>query len=159
MVQQLMLIFFGSYLMDDNRGGSIPAHCARCDNVVLLQAYKWRKVYHVLFVPILPTTAKRELVCPVCSDAIRVDKGVFRDATQLIDDTTAFFNHNMSAEEYANRVDAVWQSVNPGGTTPQESRLIRFRDSVTKERADRLEPKREEYQNDREGDYSNRGFQ
>lgn len=79
----LQFIIFGLKTREKDYGGAYPGHCARCDNEAYMHAFKWRRWFHVFWIPLVPWFANRALVCPICGQTLELDRAGFKRARGL----------------------------------------------------------------------------
>ncbi|MBP1987221.1 zinc-ribbon domain-containing protein [Halolamina salifodinae] len=95
------MIIFGRKVRDKDYGEAYPIHCPNCDNDVYYHAFKWRSWFHIFWIPLIPWTANREVVCPICNAGFEVSKSAFKEAKELVDPTESYRRGNLSDKEYA----------------------------------------------------------
>lgn len=95
------MIIFGRKVLDKDYGAAYPVRCPNCDNSVYMHAFKWRFWAHIFWIPLIPWTANRELVCPVCNVGTEIPKSTFKQARKLVEPTKRYRSGEISKREYA----------------------------------------------------------
>ena len=117
-----MLIIFGMRNRVHQHGPCVAATCPRCHNEVVLAYVIVTRWFTLFFVPVLPTTKRRLLICPICSWNREVPKQSEHLALEMVGITASWKAHGLDDAEYARRVDAFWsfmtQSATPAPQVP-----------------------------------------
>lgn len=86
----LLFIIFGNKLRSKEYGEAYLGYCPHCDNDVWWHAVKFRKWFHIYWIPLIPHSADRVLVCPICGSEAGLTKEQFATATELADRVAAY---------------------------------------------------------------------
>jgi len=105
------MIIFGRKVLDKDYGPAYPVRCPNCDNGVYMHAFKWRFWAHIFWIPLIPWTANRELVCPICSVGSDVSKPAFKHAKGLVEPTQRYRSGELSKKEYASELESFEREV------------------------------------------------
>ena len=62
-----MLLIFGMRSRSHQHGPCVAASCPRCHNEVVLIYLVVTRWFTLFFIPVIPTSKRRLLVCPICS--------------------------------------------------------------------------------------------
>lgn len=79
----LAFIIFGRKVREKDYGPAYPGYCHRCDNDAYMHAFKWRSWGHLFWIPLLPWSSHKLLICPICSQQIELDRSAFKRAKEL----------------------------------------------------------------------------
>ena len=105
-----MLIFGYGPRRPRDLGPVAPARCPACGNQVefhLLQERSWVSLF---FVPVIPTSARHLLVCPVCQHAVGLDAHQGRLAHGLASARADHLAGRLDDDAYRAQVDAFWRA-------------------------------------------------
>lgn len=105
------MIIFGRKILDKDYGPVYPVRCPNCDNSTYFHALKWRFWAHIFWIPLIPWTANRELVCPICSVGTEVSKPAFKQVKKLVEPTQQYRSGNLTKREYAREMQAFEREV------------------------------------------------
>ena len=102
------IIIFGMRRRAKQHGGCVAASCPRCHNEVVLSYVMITTFFALFFIPIIPLSRKRLLVCPICSWQRDIPKASEHLALEMIDITQQWKSKQLGDAEYGRRVDAFW---------------------------------------------------
>ncbi|MFN8041065.1 MAG: DUF2510 domain-containing protein [Acidimicrobiales bacterium] len=120
-----MLIFGYGPRRPRDLGPVAPARCPACGNQVEFHLLQQRSWVSLFFVPVIPTSARHLLVCPVCQHAVGLDAHQGRLARGLASARTDHLAGRLDDAGYRAQVDAFWRAAgatheddHPSGPTP-----------------------------------------
>jgi ribosomal protein L40E len=102
----LQFIIFGFKTRTKEHGPSYPLHCPNCDNDEVYHAFKQRRWFHIFWIPLIPWTADRALVCPTCGVSLELTKSEFESAKELANKARLHSEGELSADQYWREVRA-----------------------------------------------------
>jgi hypothetical protein len=116
-----MLLIFGMRNRVGRHGPCVAASCPRCHNEVVLGYLVVTRWFTLFFIPLIPLSRRRLLVCPICTWQREVSKASEHLAIEMIDITSQWKANRLGDAEYAKRVEAFWSFVSPdASTTPSD---------------------------------------
>ena len=89
-----------------------PASCPECGYAVFYTAIKTRSFIHIFWLPLIPLPATYVLYCPECSHNLEILRREFKGAKALDSDYVAFRRGDISASEYADKLDRWHDNIN-----------------------------------------------
>lgn len=104
MLAYQLFIIFGRKVREKDYGPSYPLNCPHCDNEVYYHAYKWRSWFHIFWIPLIPWTSHKELVCPICQAGFELERSAFKAAEELVDDTQQYRERQLSEQQFARSI-------------------------------------------------------
>jgi hypothetical protein len=116
-----MLLIFGMRNRVHQHGPCVAATCPRCHNEVVLTYLIVTRWFTLFFIPIIPTTKRRMLMCPICSWSRDVAKQSEPLAHEMVAITASWKSHQLDDAEYAKRVDAFWSFAGQNASPSTES--------------------------------------
>jgi hypothetical protein len=102
------IIIFGLRRRAHQHGGCVAASCPRCHNEVVLVYLVVTRYFALFFIPIIPISKKRMLMCPICSWQREIPKASEHLALEMIGITEQWKNKQLGDAEYGRRVEAFW---------------------------------------------------
>lgn len=103
-----MFFLFGwNHQTKKDYGPTLPIKCPNCNNDVFWHLVHSRDWLTVFFVPVIPYKSKHSLLCEVCSQGIELNDTQISKAKKLNQTTLAFFNKEITKEEYMKAVKHV----------------------------------------------------
>jgi hypothetical protein len=102
------IIIFGMRRRSHQHGPCVAASCPRCHNEVVLIYLVVTRWFSLFFIPVIPISRKRMLMCPICSWQREVPKASEHVALEMIDITSQWKAHQLGDAEYGKRVEAFW---------------------------------------------------
>jgi len=102
------IIIFGVRRRAKQHGGCVAASCPRCHNEVVLGYVIVTTFFSLFFIPIIPLSRKRLLVCPICGWQRDIPKASEHLALEMIGITQQWKSKQLGDAEYGHRVDAFW---------------------------------------------------
>lgn len=113
----LGFIIFGTKWRTKEHGPTYPIHCPNCTNDVTFHLVKDRRWLHMFWIPLIPLSAEKSLVCPTCGAAIGLDKQDYKSAKELSKQANLYSEDEISETEFAAAVqdfDAAASFLNEG---------------------------------------------
>lgn len=104
-IATMLFIIFGFKNRDKEYGPAYPAYCGNCDNFEYLHVYKWRTWFHIFWIPLVPLTATRTLVCPICQVYMELERPAFKAAIELADTAQDLMDGKATEEEFYTEID------------------------------------------------------
>jgi zinc-ribbon family len=117
-----MLLIFGMRNRSHQHGPCVAASCPRCHNEVVLVYLVVTRWFTLFFIPVIPTSKRRMLMCPICSWNREVPKESEHLALEMIGITEQWKASHLGDSEYGQRVEAFWSFVSPDATAAPPSR-------------------------------------
>jgi hypothetical protein len=114
-----MLLIFGMRSRSHQHGPCVAASCPRCHNEVVLIYLVVTRWFTLFFIPVIPTSKRRLLVCPICSWNREVPRTSEHVALEMIDITEQWKTKQLGDAEYGQRVEAFWSFLSPDAGTAQ----------------------------------------
>jgi hypothetical protein len=108
-----MLLIFGMRSRSHQHGPCVAASCPRCHNEVVLVYLVVTRWFTLFFIPVIPTSKRRLLVCPICNWNREVPKASEHLALEMIGITEQWKAKQLGDTEYGQRVDAFWSFLSP----------------------------------------------
>jgi hypothetical protein len=68
------MVIFGVKTRSKSHGPAYPTICSQCGNETHYFFVKWRRWYHILFIPVFPWGANYQLDCPHCDRTLALDE-------------------------------------------------------------------------------------
>jgi hypothetical protein len=102
------IIIFGMRRRAKQHGGCVAASCPRCHNEVVLVYLVVTRYFSLFFIPVIPISKKRMLMCPICSWQRDIPKASEHLALEMIGITEQWKSKQLGDAEYGRRVDAFW---------------------------------------------------
>jgi zinc-ribbon family len=102
------IIIFGMRRRAKQHGGCVAASCPRCHNEVVLVYLVVTRYFSLFFIPVIPISKKRMLMCPICSWQREIPKSSEHLALEMIGITQQWQGKQLADAEYGRRVDAFW---------------------------------------------------
>jgi hypothetical protein len=118
------IIIFGMRRRAKQHGGCVAASCPRCHNEVVLVYLVVTRYFSLFFIPVIPISKKRMLMCPICSWQREIPKSSEHLALEMIGITEQWKAKQLGDQEYGQRVDAFWSFLStdapahPGADAP-----------------------------------------
>lgn len=106
-----MLIFGYGPRRPRDLGPVAPARCPACGNQVEFHLLQQRSWVSLFFVPVIPTSARHLLVCPICQHAVGLDTHQGRLAHGLASARADHLAGRLDDDAYRAQVDAFWRAV------------------------------------------------
>jgi zinc-ribbon family len=115
-----MLLIFGMRSRSHQHGACVAASCPRCHNEVVLIYLVVTRWFTLFFIPVIPTSKRRMLMCPICQWNREVPKASEHLAVEMIGITEQWKTKQLGDAEYGQRVEAFWSFISPeaGKTQP-----------------------------------------
>ncbi len=88
-------------------GPTCALSCPNCSNDKFWHLLSLTRWFTLFFIPVIPYSFKNYLVCPVCSEALELNRAQTERAKRLNGTTTSFLNDEMTEEQYLSALDAV----------------------------------------------------
>ncbi len=114
-----MLIFGFGPRRPRDLGPVAPAGCPACGNQVEFHLLQQRSWVSLFFVPVIPTSTRHLLVCPVCQHAVGLDAHQGRLAHGLSSARADHLAGRLDDDAYRAQVDAFWRAA--GATRPGDA--------------------------------------
>ena len=102
------IIIFGMRRRAKQHGGCVAASCPRCHNEVVLGYVIVTAYFSLFFIPVIPLSRKRMLMCPICGWQREIPKSSEHLALEMIGITQQWQGKQLSDAEYGRRVEAFW---------------------------------------------------
>lgn len=112
----LNFVIFGLKRRVKEYGAAYPAYCPHCDNEVVYQLVKTRRWFHIYWIPLIPFTANRMLMCPICQVIVDLSISQFRTAKDLVGATEAYLDGRMSEAAYDRELTEFERQIHPDDT-------------------------------------------
>jgi hypothetical protein len=116
-----MLLIFGMRSRSHQHGPCVAASCPRCHNEVVLVYLVVTRWFTLFFIPVIPTSKRRLLVCPICNWNREVPKASEHVALEMIGITEQWKTKQLGDAEYGQRVEAFWSFMSPNADTAPPS--------------------------------------
>jgi len=114
-----MLLIFGMRSRSHQHGPCVAATCPRCHNEVVLIYLVVTRWFTLFFIPVIPTSRRRMLLCPICNWNREVPKASEHVAVEMIGITEQWKAGQLGDAEYDQRVKAFWSFLTPDAATTQ----------------------------------------
>jgi zinc-ribbon family len=108
-----MLLIFGMRSRSHQHGPCVAASCPRCHNEVVLIYLVVTRWFTLFFIPVIPTSKRRMLMCPICHWNREVPKSSEHLAVEMIGITEQWKTKQLGDTEYGQRVEAFWTFLSP----------------------------------------------
>jgi hypothetical protein len=102
------IIIFGLRRRAHQHGPCVAASCPRCHNEVVLAYVIVTRWFSLFFIPVIPISRKRMLICPICGWQREIPKASEHLALEMIGITQQWQGKQLGDAEYGRRVDAFW---------------------------------------------------
>jgi hypothetical protein len=96
-----------------DHGPVVACTCPHCHNVVSLSLLHVTTWFTLFFIPVIPYSSKRFLVCSICRFARPVTKGNGPALEEMASITQSWRGGTLSDDDYAQRIDAFWAHMQP----------------------------------------------
>lgn len=107
------IIIFGMRSRSKQHGPCVAASCPRCHNEVVLVYLVVTRWFALFFIPVIPTSKRRLLLCPICNWNREVPQASEHLALEMIGITEQWKTKQLGDTEYGQRVDAFWSFLSP----------------------------------------------
>jgi hypothetical protein len=114
-----MLLIFGMRSRSHQHGPCVAATCPRCHNEVVLIYLVVTRWFTLFFIPVIPTSRRRMLLCPICNWNREVPKASEHVAVEMIGITEQWKAGQLGDAEYDQRVKAFWSFLTPDAARTQ----------------------------------------
>ena len=94
-------------------------HCNHCNNDRPWTLHIRRTWFTLFFIPIIPYSTQRFMICPICKNGVLLNQQQFNDLKAMAECNTDFNKNKITQEEYSNRMSQL-ASVNSNANSSDE---------------------------------------
>src|SRR6185436_3496073 len=85
-----MIVFGWGGAKPKDKGGVAPVQCPHCNNRVLLRYVHATSWFSLFWIPLIPYNPQHMLLCPICTQGIKVTKAQLAAVETMIQSTSAW---------------------------------------------------------------------
>ena len=117
----LLMVIYGYRRKGKSHGECVGALCGNCHNRVIMHLFVFRTWITLFFIPIIPVRQTRALVCPQCSNQLKLNRKFVDASNDMVSITRQWRENTITDSQYGLHVDAYWalttsqQKNNPSG--------------------------------------------
>jgi hypothetical protein len=107
-----MLIFGWGFQTKKDFGQLGPYLCNHCNNVQQWHLYRVTTWFTIFFIPIIPYSIEKFLICPICEHGIKLDGMKFDELKTVIEQQGLYSDEVISSESYDAKEEEIIENNN-----------------------------------------------